>query len=328
MDYLNPGMRKLASQRPWLRMAWLFALALAAGVGSTGLTAFGQSGASSSQSGASPSLQQGGSGQSGASSTSAQQPAQPAPPQITAAEMQAFNTLQNQIDPDKQLQLVKGFLQQFPKSALLTSVLFYAAGDEEEKNDVPDAINYGEQSLKLQPNNLRSLILVAGLLPLPQALALQPGVPQKQQQLDQSEDDANRALQLISKLQPGPNFPAERLDQAKVILTAQLHSALGMAHLQKAVLVPKVPGNPDPTELTSAEQNFKSAVAVPQPSPQDYFRLGEVYIYENKPDDAISDFTQAAQLSKGTALEKLADQMIAKLQAGKAKNAPAAKPTQ
>jgi tetratricopeptide (TPR) repeat protein len=236
---------------------------------------------------------------------------------VSPQEAQAYAAVQKETNPDKQLQLVKDFQQKFPQSTLLSNVLFFGAGAAEEKNDVPEALNYGQESLKLQPDNLRSLILVAGLLPLPQALA---GTPvQKQQQLGQSENDANRALQLLNNVQPPPNVAPAQFANGKKMIAAQLHASLGMAHLEKAVLSPS-PKGPDANELSAAEQEFKTAVSSPQPNPQDYYRLGEVYARENKLDDAINAFTQAAHLGQGTAMEKLADHMVSQLQAQKAKS--------
>jgi tetratricopeptide (TPR) repeat protein len=249
----------------------------------------------------------------------------PAQPQISPQEVQAYEAIQKETNPDKQLQLVKDFQQKYPQSKLLSNVLFFGAGAAEQKNDVPDAVNYGEQSLKLQPDNLRSLILVAGLLPLPQALT--GTANQKQQQLGQSESDANRALQLLSNVQPPSNVSQVQFNNGKKLIEAQLHASLGMAHLEEAVLTAS-PKGPDPNELSAAEQEFKSAVSGPQPNPQDYYRLGEVYARENKLDDAISAFTQAAHLGQGTVMEKLANHMVTQLQAEKAKSQPPAKTAQ
>jgi tetratricopeptide (TPR) repeat protein len=253
------------------------------------------------------------------------QSSSPATPQISPQEVQAYDAIQKETDPDKQLQLVKDFRSKYPQSKLLTNVLFFGAGAAEQKNDVPDALNYGQESLKLQPDNLRSLILVAGLLPLPQALT---GTPtQKQQQLGESESDANRALQLLNGVQAPANVPQAQFDNGKKLIEAQLHASLGMAHLEKAVLIAS-PKGPDPNELSAAEQEFKSAVSSPQPNPQDYYRLGEVYARENKLDDAISAFTQAAHLGQGTVMEKLASHMVTQLQADKAKSQPSGKTAQ
>lgn len=248
------------------------------------------------------------------------QPAQPAPPAISPAETQAYEAIEKELDPDKQLQLVQSFEKQFPKSVLLSDVYFMAGGAAERKNDVPDALKYGEESLKLQPDNLRSLILVAGLLPLPQAL--QGTDDQKEQQLTAAEDDANRALQLLPNITRQANIPEDQFDRGKKTIEAQLHSALGMAHLEKAILTP---GTPSPAELSQAEQEYKAAVTSPQPEAQDYYRLGEVCTRESKWDDAINAFTQAAQLGQGTMIQKYADDMIQKAKAQQAKS-PASPP--
>lgn len=238
-----------------------------------------------------------------------------AAPSPSPAETQAYNALIQELDPDKQLNLALSFIKQYPNSPLLSDVYFLAGGAEERKNDVPDAIKYGQESLKIAPNNLRSLILMAGLLPLPQAL--QGTDNQKEQQLTAAEDDASRALQIIPKIPPPANYPKDQFDRGIQAVESQLHSALGMAHLEKAVLTP---GTLSTTELSQAEQEYKAAVTTPQPVAQDYYRLGEVCTRESKWDDAINAFTQAAQLGQGTMIAKYANDMIQKVKAQQAKS--------
>lgn len=245
----------------------------------------------------------------------------PPPPQFSPEERQAYETITKELDPTKQLAEVKAFEKAYPKSIFLSDVYFFAANAEEQQNDAADAVSYGEKSLKLQPTNLRSLVLVAGLLPLPQVL--QGSTQQKEQQLTLSENDANQALQLLAKLPPPSTETADQFAKGKQLVIAQLHAALGMAHLQKAVLVPKPP---DATELAAAEQEFKSAVSAPQPNPQDYYRLGEVYTRENKLDDALNAFSQCAQLGKGTLIENYANAMIKRIKTFQAKQGSQASP--
>ncbi len=246
----------------------------------------------------------------------------PASPQISPQENQDFTAIENEKDPNKQFQLVKDFQQKYPNSPLLSNALFFGVGAAEQRNDVPDAVNFAEESVKLQPNNLRSLILLSGLLPLPQAL--QGNAQQKAQQLNESESDANRALQLLNSLQAAPNVPPAEFGKEKSMIAGEIHAALGMTHLERAVLTPAPAGAPPAaSELAAAEQEFKTAVAGPEPNVQDYYRLGEVYTRENKIDEAIGAFSQAAQLGQGTLMQKLAGARIAQLQAAKAKSAAA-----
>lgn len=303
--------RKVNSRKQILLIGFVILVTIETGL------AFGQGQSSAGQQTQSPNTKS----SSPAPSLGKTQTAPAAKPQVAPEEQQAYMAIQKEVDPDKQIQLVKDFQQKYPKSQLLSNVLFFGAGAAEQKNDVPDALNYGQKSLQLQPDNLRSLILVADLLPLPQAL--QGSVTQKEQQLGQSESDANHALQLLSKLTPPTNVSPAQFSQGKKTIEAQLHASLGMAHLEKAVLVPSKAGAPDATELSAAEQEFKTAVSSPQPVPQDYYRLGEVYSRENKLDEAIAAFTQAAQLGKGTALEHLASAKVSQLQTLKKSQPPA-----
>lgn len=239
-----------------------------------------------------------------------------AAPQVTPAEQQAYQTIVKELDPAKQIAEVKAFQQAYPKSIYLSDVYFFGANAEEQQNDALDALSFGEKSLQLQPTNLRSLIIVAGLLPLPQTL--QGTTDQKEQQLTQSETDANSALQLLAKVPQPPTETPAQFANSKQLVAAQLHAALGMAHLQKALLAPKPP---DQTELAAAEQEFKTAVNVPQPNARDFYRLGEVYARENKLDDSLNAFTQCAKLSQGKLIATYANKMIDRIKAAQAAQA-------
>lgn len=346
-------------------------------------------GSNQNQSAPAPSLKsspQKSSGQGATQGNSSAGTSAQAAPQPSPEETQDYQALQKEVDPDKQIQMVKDFAQKYPASQRLSDAYFVGATAAEQKNDVVNALDFGRKSLKLQSGNLRSLILVAGLLPLPQALP--PTATQRQQQLTESENDAARALQLLSSIQPQPSVPATQFNQTKAVIEAQLHSALGMAHLEESTMAVSQPPPPelatlekqDPndedddvsaalescrqgeryqkqyrlddainaftqaaqagqgtdiqayantvvqqlnvekSELASAEQEFKTVVAGPQPAAQDFYRLGEVYTREDKLDEAISAFTQAGQLAPGTMIQKYAAQMIQQLQALKAKN--------
>ncbi|MGH9354694.1 MAG: tetratricopeptide repeat protein [Terriglobia bacterium] len=315
--------------------------------------------------------------------------AQPSP-----EESQDFQTLEKEVDPDKQVQMVKEFAQKYPSSQWLSDVYFIGATAAEQKNNVAGALDFGRRSLKLKPGSLRGLVLMAGLLPLPQALPAT--ATERQQQLSDSENDATRALQLLSSIQPQPSVAPAQFNQTKAAIEVQLHSALAMAHLEESTMAVTQPVPvavtqakkekdsdvvlPDPlqscvdglqyekqnrlddaisaftkvaqvsqggqatdvqayasamvqqlnvekSQLASAEQEFKTVVAGPQPDAQDFYRLGEVYTRENKLDDAISAFTEAGQRAPGTLIQKYATQMIQQVQAAKAKNPPPASST-
>lgn len=225
---------------------------------------------------------------------------------VTPEEGQVFLTVQNELDPDRKLQMVKDFETKYPSSALLTDMYAMAALAGLDKNDAQLAVDYAEKSLKLNGDNLRSLLIMAYMLPQPQLL--RGGDFDKDKKLSDAEIYAKHALELVERLTKLPNETDEQLKERKAQLAMQAHSDLGMVHLQRSAM--SLAG-PDREELAKAQQEYEMAVSLTTtPTPQDYFRLGETLAIQNKVDEAIQAFTKASELSQGTVLKTYADQRI------------------
>lgn len=249
------------------------------------------------------------------------QAAAPAPPPITADEKTAYSAIQHEIDPTRQAQLVDDFAKKYPNSQLLSDVYFFGAYAYQTQGNVQKAVEYGEKSLAANGGNLRSLLLMSELLPQPQEM--QGSDADKDKKLGEAEADANKALTQVADLKLPANTPPDQATAIKDTITSQAHASLGMVHLQRATM--SLAGI-DKDELAKAEQEYKTAVATPKASPEDYFRLGEVYEMENKPDEGIDAFTQCSKLSQGQ-LQSMANAEVEKLKKAKAQApAPAAAP--
>ncbi|HEV2380575.1 MAG TPA: hypothetical protein VG206_12370 [Terriglobia bacterium] len=259
--------------------------------------------------------------QNGQPAPSGQGQAAPAGPTITPEENKAYSAIKNELDPARQLQLVDDFAKKYPNQPLvLSEVYFYGAYAAQQQNSVAKAVDYGYKSLEANPTNLRSLLMMSGLLPQPQVM--QGSDSEKEKKLTDAEADANKALQEIPDLKQ-PNMTPDQITKAKASLASQAHASLGMVHLQRAMM--GLTGA-DPQELGKSEQEYKASVTgTDKPNAEDYFRLGEVYEMENKADDAIDAFTQCSKLSQGP-LQTMAGQQIDKLKKAKAQSPPPAKP--
>jgi tetratricopeptide (TPR) repeat protein len=261
--------------------------------------------------------QQGQQGQAQPGQQGQAQQGQQGAPQASPQEGEDFQSLRNEaqaaLDPDKIIQLGADFEKKYPQSAMLTYADMFVASAYQQKGDADKAIEYGEKSLKLNPDNLMSLIITSTLLPTPQGLK-NAGMD-KDKRLTEAETDANKALDLIQKLPKQPNEADDAFNKRKSALAADLHSALGMVHLQRSL---EGLAGPDTGELSKAEQEYKAAVATDKPNPQDYYRLGETYARENKIDDAITAFSKASELGQGTGIDQYANQQIAELKKRKA----------
>ncbi len=245
-----------------------------------------------------------------------QQGQAPPSPQVTPQQVKDAQAIQNELDPEKQIQMVNDFVAKYPDSLYLSDMYFFGAYAAQQKGDVAKILDYGEKSLKAKDDNMRTLLLMASILPRPQVAQ----GADAEKRLTEAETDANKVLQMVPTLNKPPNQTDDQFQQAKTAVAAEAHSALGMVHLQRAS---QGLTGPDMEELTKAEKEYQAAVSTSNPNAEDYFRLGEAYKMHNKTDEAIEAFTKASQLSQGSSLQTYADQ---NLKAMKEKKAQAAAP--
>ncbi len=241
---------------------------------------------------------------------------------FTPEEAQAVQAVQGELDPDRAIQLATEFEQKYPKSPFLTLVYTYAAGAYQQKGDIGKVLEFGEKSLQLNDNNLLSLLIMATMLPQPQAL--RSGDPEKK--LAQAEEYASRALKLIEDMQQQPGETEEQLKSRKAQLAKEPHSAMGMVHLSRAQQGLE---GMDPAELQKAEEEYRIAVTITdRPNPQDFFRLGEAREGLKRYDAAIEAYTKAAELGQGTVIKEYADQRVDALRKARGQVPAPAEPAQ
>jgi len=223
--------------------------------------------------------------------------------QASATEALALQEIQNEKAPDARLRLIDGFEKKFPKSPLLSYVYTEAAKAEQQNGAFPEAVEYGRKSLKLDPENTFSLIIMALVLPQPKMLK---GTPSEVQALlSEAAADANRALALLEKLQKRPDETDEQFVARKGSLAAEAHFALGMDEMQW-------------DQFDKAVTDYQAAISsTSKPTFQYYYRLAEAYASEGRVSDALAALQKASELARGTPMQKIADDFTAELQ-GKA----------
>jgi len=246
-------------------------------------------------------------------------------PKITKEEYEAFQGLRNELDPDKAIAGAKDFETKFPNSALLSYAYMFAANAYQQKNDLDHMVEMGEKSLKLNKDNLPSLIMVSAILPQPQFLNAHKD--EKDKLLTEASDYATRALTLIADAKTvgkQGNETDEQFTKRKDALASGAHASLGMIHLERSQMALE---GVDKEEIGKAEKEFEQAVSMTdRPSAQDYYRLGEAYRIDGKLDQAIQSFTKAGELGQGSVIKTFADRQIQDLQKQKGPAKPAAKP--
>ena len=241
---------------------------------------------------------------------------------IPKEEAMGFAAIKAELNPDKAIGLVDDFVRKYPNSILLSYVYSFGANAYQQKGDVEKVAEYTGKSLKLKPDNLMSLFLSLALLPQPQYLNKHP--TDRDKILQEAENEANRALQLIPQIPKQAGEADADYKKRLAGLASEVHSALGMVHLD---LASEGLTGWDKAELAKSEQEFTTAVSASEhPDPRDYCRIGEIYDVEGRLDDAIQAYTKASQAGQGTAIKTFADEQVAQLKKRKAQRSAASNP--
>jgi len=242
---------------------------------------------------------------------------------IPRDQARGFSAITGELDPDKTIARVDDFAMKYPHSLLLSTVYSFGANAYQQKGDVEKVVDYTGKSLQLNPDNLTSLILRLGMLPMPQFL--RNHAPDRDKILQEALNDANHALQVIPRIPRQPNEADATYQKRLAEIASEVHGPLGTVYLELAM---GAPGGPDKTELAKAEREFTTAVTTSShPDPRDYFRLGETYALDGKLDDAMQAFRKAGGLGQGTLIKSYADQEIAQMKKRKAQGSVASNPS-
>jgi len=220
--------------------------------------------------------------------------------EATYDEAVAYQTIQNELDPDKCLEMVADFTKTYPTSQLLSHAYMQGANAAQQKGDLREVIDLGEKSIKLDPENVLSLILVSLALPQPKMLE---GLSSAEatRRLAEAAAYAERALALTDNIPKRANETDEDFAKRKAGMVSDAHSALGMVYHQR-------------DDSGKAIDQFQSAIAAsPRPNPLLYFRLGEIYANNGNKAEALKAFKKASLYGGGTVLKQYADKQIEEL---------------
>jgi len=219
--------------------------------------------------------------------------------QVSPKEGMAFQTMQNELDPDRRLLMVDEFEKEFPNSQILPHVYAQGAKASQEKGDFNKSVEYGERSLKLDPDNLAALLVVAVSVSQPSMLRGSDNI--RNVRLAEAQSDADHALKLLAGLPKHTDETDQQLQLRKGGLAADAHFALGMVALLR-------------DDSAKAVEEFNVAIkSTAHPTAQYYYRLGEAYASDGKTNEAIAAFEKGVELGKGTVMEQLAIKRLGEL---------------
>ena len=221
-------------------------------------------------------------------------PGPAAPKAQSVEERNAFDEITSQTDPDKMIELGKKFAVDYPTSQLLSIVYTKIVAAYRQKNDVANAVEYGEKALELDPKNVVALAYTAHTIPQ----RLTGSGLEQAQKLARTQKLAEQGLAEIQNMVNFTQAPEEEFQEQKAILSSLCHSALGMVYLMK-------------NQLEKAQEEYRLAVeTVKEPDPVDYIRLGMTYKGTRKFDEALAAYESAIKLAPGGGIEQVARQEI------------------
>lgn len=180
-----------------------------------------------------------------------------------------------QPDPDARIKAAKELLSKFPKTEFKALALFFITLSMQEKNDYEQTIAYGEQTLKEDPENIQTLLLLSRLI----ASRTREHDLDREEKLTTAEKYATRAMEALKNApRPNPSVTDEQWADAKKDMEAQAHEAFAMIAMVR-----------DKTDV--AIEEFRKALAVAPPGdPATMVRLGNALAKAGKYDEAVATF--------------------------------------
>jgi tetratricopeptide (TPR) repeat protein len=223
-----------------------------------------------------------------------------------AAAVQMFQTMQSP-DTDAAIKAGDSFLQKFPDSEFKPVALYFLTLSYQTKNDYEKTLTYGEATLKADPGNYQTMLLLAQLV----AARTRENDLDKEEKLKTAEKYANQALEALKTApRPNPNIADAQWEMAKRDLEAQAYAAYALIALaQKKTDV-------------AIEQFQKSLATSPIPDASTMVRLANAQAQVGKYDEAIATLEKVSAMPDAPpAVKQIAQKELERTKQVKAKAA-------
>lgn len=183
----------------------------------------------------------------------------------------AFYKLKNN-DPKSIVSKGSAFIKKFPDSHYNSEVYARMANAYRLLGNEDKMFEMGNEALKLNPNNVDMLSLMAYSIPR----RINPNQLSSRKKLALAEEYANRALTLIPTMTKPTNLTDEEFATAKNAELSSCHSGLGLVAFYEH-------------NLTGMISELEQAVKLdPTPDPTDQFLLGFAYVQAKRYTDAVT----------------------------------------
>jgi tetratricopeptide (TPR) repeat protein len=218
-----------------------------------------------------------------------------APQAKTEEELDAYLQIVTVQDPTIVIRNTETFALQYPQSNLLGTAYQYQMFAYEQKSDFQGLLSAGEKALKLQPDNVNTLLTLANAIP--NTLA---GRPDSADLLARAQEYARRALRGIDQMRIPLATPLEQWEPSKGEMVSRAHEALGQVAMKR-------------NQLPVAVSEFEMAArGNPRPRGSQFYRLGAAYAAIGNNDSAVTALRRAAELGPD-ALRELAEHELKEL---------------
>lgn len=207
-------------------------------------------------------------------------------------ESAAFNVIVDESDAKKRMAYIERFTPAFPNSRFDESIASYAMMSLSDLKDMNRLVSYGEKSLTANPNNLPTLLLLAGAYADdPKPGSLPKAVTYSQKAIDAAKADAPDA------------------DRSRKLSAGVAHSTLGYAYMKQEKTAAAIPELKAAAGLLKGQDSQQYAIAE--------YRLGYAYAKLSKVTEARDALTEAVKIPGP--VQQPSQDLLAKVNAARAK---------
>lgn len=205
-------------------------------------------------------------------------------------ERRAFKALYGLEDPRRRVAAARAFLDKYPDSWFLAEVYEIAAKASIDVGDLPGAVEYGRQSLRLLPENALLLVPLAN-------------VQFRQGLLQDAEDSAHSAVEYLDRFARPSSVRLAEWPSVQSQLRSSALYVLGRVRVSEGLAAT---GAERLGKLEAAAADLSAAVRINPEDPQPAYVLGLAELSMARIDAAAGAFANAARLPGPLAAKSLA----------------------